>query len=300
MTFKEAAEFWLKVYKISTIKDSTYNESYLGTVDRYLNPILGGKDIDKITPLDIKELYNHYSIIYSQSTMNKMRICLKGIFEVSIANGYCIRNPIVGIKVVSKIESNIKHTYSAPEVKNIYKEADNHKYGIYIRILLELGLRCSELCGLRWSDFDFDNKTVHIQRACTELKGQPYIGKTKNRSSNRVLPVSTELINQLKKAKPEEDNYLLVSRKGGGYEPLRPCAFYESRYKTFFADIGSIATDNFLTPHELRHTCGTLLYEKTGDIYAVSKFLGHANVTITIKIYVHDNPEMLRKALEIN
>lgn len=52
-----------------------------------------------------------------------------------------------------------------------------------------------------------------------------------------------------------------------------------------------------LSPHELRHTCGTLLYARTKNIYAVSKFLGHANINITAKIYVHNDVDTLRESL---
>ena len=42
-------------------------------------------------------------------------------------------------------------------------------------------------------------------------------------------------------------------------------------------------------PLELRHTCGPLLYARTKNIYAASKFLGHANINLTAKIYVHSD-----------
>ena len=53
------------------------------------------------------------------------------------------------------------------------------------------------------------------------------------------------------------------------------------------------------TPHELRHTRGSLLYKATGDIYAVSRFLGHSSVKVTEQIYVHVDAEDIRKQLQI-
>lgn len=52
-----------------------------------------------------------------------------------------------------------------------------------------------------------------------------------------------------------------------------------------------------LNPHELWHTCGTLLYEQIHNIRTVSHFLGHANINIASSIYVHDNVDNLRKSL---
>ena len=70
-------------------------------------------------------------------------------------------------------------------------------------------------------------------------------------------------------------------------------------YNKFFENLYNQLGIPRYSPHCLRHTCGTLLYEKTKDIYAVSKFMGHSNITTTAKIYVHDSAEMLRKSLNI-
>jgi len=98
----------------------------------------------------------------------------------------------------------------------------------------------------------------------------------------------------------KETEYIVESTRTKG-KTLTPTD-YDKRYTTFFNDYKLyIKKPKFkvLTPHGLRHTCGTLLYAKTHDIFAVSKFLGHASAAITAKIYVHDNPEMLRKNLKI-
>ena len=52
-----------------------------------------------------------------------------------------------------------------------------------------------------------------------------------------------------------------------------------------------------LTPHELRHTFGTLLRENDVDIYTIQKVLGHSAITVTSGIYVHNDIEVLRKRL---
>lgn len=55
----------------------------------------------------------------------------------------------------------------------------------------------------------------------------------------------------------------------------------------------------YLTLHELRHTYGTVLRENNVDLYTISKVLGHADVGVTSKIYVHNDIEVLRKALNL-
>lgn len=87
--------------------------------------------------------------------------------------------------------------------------------------------------------------------------------------------------------------------------PVNPKNFTAKRYKTFWhryiATLSKRSKDTFvvLTPHELRHTCGTLMYNRTKNIYAVSKYLGHADVSITAKLYVHNDIDTLRDSLGI-
>ena len=295
ITFERWAEQWLTKYKEPNVKSSTYNESYKRTVDNYLTPYFGKTALADIKPIDITTFFLEQSEKYYYSTLHKMKLCLNGIFETAIENNLCYRNPCRNVSIKSKKESAEKRTYSKEEVEKILKFSDTHKYGIYIRILLELGLRCSELCGLKWGDIDTNAKTVSIKRACTESKGMAVVASPKNKSSERTLPLSTALAERLEAVRGDAEEFILTSRKGKG-KPITPCKFSAHKYKTFFTDYGE--TD-YLTPHELRHTCGTLLYEKTKDIYAVSKYLGHANINITSKLYVHDSPDLLRDSLGI-
>lgn len=343
ITFEEWATKWLLKYKKGNVKESTYKETYERNVNLYLIPYFGRSFLNNIRPIDVQSFFNKYSDIYSQTTLKKFSLCLNAIFETAILNDLCYKNPCKGITVSSKIQKQQKRTYSHQEVEEILSFADNHEYGLYIRILLELGLRCSELCGLKWSDFDLSEKTVKIQRACTSVNHKAHIDRPKSKNSIRTLPVSSILAERVEiemmkmssnnnrrfisKATPHENSwteqayknnplteYIIESTKIKG-KPLSPLDFSVGRYKKFFNDyvgyrkskIGSIEETakipdvefQILTPHELRHTCGTLLYDKTKDIYSVSKYLGHASVDITAKLYVHENAELLRQHLKI-
>lgn len=55
----------------------------------------------------------------------------------------------------------------------------------------------------------------------------------------------------------------------------------------------------YLSLHELRHTYGTVLRENGVDLYTISKVLGHADVGLTAKIYVHNDLNVLRNALKM-
>lgn len=295
--FGDFALKWLEVYKKhSGIRKSTFSESYQRTVDNYLLPKFGNRDINDITPMEIRSYINELGTKYSKSTISKILLCLNQMYEAALENRLCDANPTSNISACSQVKCTKKRTYSLEQVEKIIAFSEAHKYGIYIHILLELGLRCSELCGLQWGDIDFCNQIVHIDRACTSYKGKANVDYTKNESSCRTLPMSSRLAEHLKQYRNDNPKMYVVPSKRNSLNPLTPSSFTKGYYNNFFSDYG---VKERLTPHELRHTCGTLLYAKSHDIYAVSKFMGHSSIAITTKLYVHPDPEMLRSALKI-
>jgi len=286
--FSVMAERWLYNYKEGNVKETTFNSSYRRPVEMHLIPWFKNFYVRDITQGMIQEFFTEKSKTFSESNLQKFRLCLNAIFETAILNDYCTKNPCKQLVIRSKTDKTNKRVYTEQEASAVLARTDEHEFGLYIRILLQMGLRCSELCGLMWEDIDTKNAIMHIRRACVDNNGVPLIDKPKNKTSLRSIPIPSDLNERLKAAKGS--GYLVASKTG---KNISPKSFSAKRYKKFFADTGLPE----LTPHELRHTCGTLLYERTHDIFAVSKFLGHSSIAITTKLYVHDSPENLRSAL---
>lgn len=300
--FDEWANLWLEKYKRGRVKDSTFTETYQRPVKKILIPYFGRASISQIKPIDIQDFLEKQAKIYSESTMKKLQLCLNAIFETAIDNDLCYKNPAKKVSYFIANPTKKRRVYSKEQVKDIIRFASSHPNGLPVWIMLELGLRCSEMLGLRWTDIDFKCKTINICRASTAVAHKAAVAPPKSKSSIRTLPVSSTLLRAFKSQINSNTIYIVESTRVKG-KPLTPTD-YRKRYLKFFKDYTATLSnpDSFiiLTPHELRHTCGTLLYDKTHDIYAVSKYLGHANVDITARLYVHDNPEMLRNSLGID
>lgn len=297
--FEEWAITWLNTYKKGKVKESTYSETYERTINNYLIPHFGECELDKIKPIDVQAFFNDQAKQYSQSTLDKMYLCLKGMFEKAFDNGIVPKNPVKDIEFKSAMKSADKRTYTQEQYDTIISFMQSHPDGHMIRLMLEVGLRCSEFCGLQYGDIDFDTHTLHVQRTCTRIDYKPFIsGDMKNKSSHRDLPISSDLCNQLAEAykRHKKSDYICTGAK----LPVTPEYFSKVKYKNLMTDLATAYPSiPLLTPHELRHTCGTLLYANSKDIYAVSKYLGHASIDITVKIYVHDSTDMLRDHLHI-
>jgi integrase len=277
MPFEKWAEEWLYTYKEPDVKGSTFNSTYYRPVMLHLIPHFKGQALRHITQADIKRYFN-INKERSLSTLQKDLLCLKGIYETAIDNELVEKNPCRNIKIKSAQDKQKKRTYSQDTVDKLC--VVNHKYALIINMLLKLGLRASELCGLKWENVDLINKSVYICNTVTKESGIVYEGKPKTDNSARVLPLDDSLITLLQN---EPKNGLYVINTDGARNT--PEKLY-IKLRTFYAYLG-IPKELRLSPHELRHTCGTLLYKETKDIYHVSKFLGHSDISITSNIYVH-------------
>ena len=297
------AQKWLDVYKYNKVKSTTYKSSYDRPVRLYIVPYFGERLLDDILPVDVQQFISKLEAEKSKSLCDKVLLCLEGIFETARDNELCRNNPCRNIKVTKKNvlkERTVKRVYTQQQVNDILAFAHHHKYGLQMMLLLETGIRISEMLGLFWEDIDVDRKTVAVHRTVTDDNGQTIISEImKSDTSNRVLPITDQLANAVSERRGNNVGFITRSTKPP-YKVLNNKAFTQKRYRTFFEDYRNhIGNPSFpiLTPHELRHTCGTLLYEKTHDIYAVSKFLGHASIDITVKYYMHSDVEQLRDSL---
>lgn len=297
ITFKEWANIWLENYKRGTVKGNTFKQTYQDVFRIHLFPKFGDMALDELTKKDVSEYLNSLSSKYSKSVLQKIRICILGMYSTAIEEGLCNINPAKNVKVKSLVEKKNKHIYSPQESKMLFEYAAHHPYGLGICIMLESGLRCSEMLGLKWDDIDFHNRYLNVKRSSVTINCKAFVSTPKSVTSIRILPISAELCEVLKLEYFKKTSEFIVPRPSG--KPYCPVDYLRYRYNPFMRDATADLGIPRLTSHELRHTRGTILYTASGDIYAVSKYLGHASVETTAKYYVHTSPEVLRKRLGI-
>ena len=285
--FKDWATKWLWDYKQPTVKANTFEYTYRSIVENHLIPYFHRFKLKDITNSMVQEYFNANQKM-SASHLSKVHLCLTQIYNVAMANRLVDFSPVVALNIKSTQKPAKKQTYTSEEIEQIKKEAHTHRFGLYVLVLLYMGLRVSELCGLKWEDIDLKNKTMSIKRACTDLNGMAVISPPKNAKSMRTIPIPNELVKVLEKHRSR--GYLVISQTG---KNITPRTFTRKRYNVFFEE----SNIRLLSPHQMRHTCGTVLYEKCHDIFAVQSFLGHTNAVVTSNIYVHSNAQDLRKQL---
>lgn len=321
--FGQWAASWLQSIK-GTVKDNTYNLTYLNSVNNHLIPYFGKMNLSDIKQIDIQIFFNKKSSTLSHETQKKLRMCLSSIFESAVDNELIYRNPCRNIKLVGK-KSGEKNIYTQHQVNMIMDYAKTHRYGLEIIMLLTYGLRRGELLGIRWEDVDLENKVLHIRHAVTDVqdpetrKMKIVVDDPKTAFSVRDLPLTDEIaamiINKSKvivvgknehKKKPGHEvqtEFVFHNRMGKVFSPR---TWSRRHYDVFMSEMHKhfISQDPpvdipILNPHELRHTRTSLWVNEDKNLYAVAVALGWNDLKMLRERYAHPNIESSRKALDL-
>ena len=286
VSFEKWALKWLETYKHGNVKEATYITSYENPVKLHLIPYLGPLPLTAIKPLDIRECLNKQNFL-SASVLSKMKMCLDGIFESAIDNDLCFKNPTKNETYTSTRKKNEKKVYSDDQIAFVENAA------LLVRpevvLLLNTGLRRGELLGLKWSDIDFDQHTLSVNRSIADTDQGPQESPPKW-DSYRTIPLCSTAITLLANLQ-RDSNYIFPLQSGAPQSPNS----WSQKLKRFMQ---KLPTDiPRLTAHELRHTYGTYLRRHGVDIYTIQKILGHRDIKMTSEIYVHNEVNVLKEAL---
>ena len=175
-------------------------------------------------------------------------------------------------------------------------EQESIKYETYFKLVIATGMRRGECCGLKWSDIDWQERSIHIQRNVVKVTGEDIIIKdTKTSSGDRYVYFSAEMESLLREYRREceweteahderslsEDDY--VFRRHGQPLPMTPTTF-TWRFKLILKKHG---LPEKLNVHSLRHTNASLLIANGTDVATVAGLLGHSQPSTTLDIYTH-------------
>ena len=263
--------------------------------------------LDQITAVDLEE-YEEYLKVYQagdktetngERGLKRKMSSLRSFYAYYFKREMIHTNPTVLVDV-PKIHQKSIIRLEADEVallldyiehggdeltgqKKVYYEKTKDRDLALVTLLLGTGVRVSECVGLDIEDVDFKNNGIKVTR-----KG----------GNEMVVYFGPEVEKALK-------NYLEVRKNIIPVEGHEHALFYSTQRKR----IGVQAVENLvkkyarqvtttkkITPHKLRSTYGTALYQETGDIYLVADVLGHMDVNTTKKHYAALDDSRRRQA----
>ena len=299
-TFADYAKRWIDTIVPASCTHATYT-SYEGILRNHILPCFGENDISKITRLQVKEfLMKKYRDGYTQSTVTHIKNVFGGIFGIAIDDEVITVNPahnlgrLYGKKRLGE-KSNINF-FSKEELSLLLKTFQEH-YSRYYPMALTLartGMRLGEAIGLQWSDIDFDNRLVTVQRNLTKGKLEtPKSGKF------RQVDMSIQLSETLWRLKRERERemgnkmpkWIFLSESGN---PVN-----ETHWRRrFFNPALELAELKRIRTHDLRHTFASLLLQDGVSMVYVKEQLGHSSIKVTVDIYGHLVPGSNKEAVD--
>lgn len=275
-----------------------------GVLKNNIEPFFKDIKLTDVTPSVLQAFANY---IYKNHTNQSSKTRLA--FVIAVLNeAYRLReirsNPTMFIKKPkSSVEDvRIPKVYSKEEVRNVIDKLEGVSIEIPILLMLTLGLRCGEACGLRWEDVDFENNTISIKKTLAYVNKAGFVYKEpKTKGSIRTISAPVELMLKLKKLKVIYNKLKLenvIDHNLGNLVclntkllPYSQQLLIQNWYK--FLDNNNIRR---IRLHDLRHTHATMLILAGTDMKTVSDRLGHTDIKITLNVYSHVLEEMDRKA----
>ena len=306
MTLGEWLDQWLDERMVGTVRGHTL-EGYRRDINNHIRPYLGQKQLTKITPADLKNLYavllergritkgqsNHPGL--SPATVHGIHTILHHALKTAEAEGLLPSNPASQVtppKASNKLKRILNNEQLDTLMASIRRDDLWHDF-FYTE--LTTGLRRGELCGLKWEDFDSEAGTLKICRTVITQKGGNLVaGDTKTYAGKRtiLLPHSTVQLLEVRKHSALTEwifpDLLHLER------PINPGTAYR-RLKKILADAG-LPSIRF---HDLRHTFATHALAGGVDAKTLSGILGHTKASFTLDTYAHVTGDMQRHAAKV-
>lgn len=280
---------WIENKKLA-VKDGTLYK-YENNYNKYIK-----KNIGDMILVDVRHIHcqNIVSKLgnegYSKSLIDNVIVTLHNMFDYAIINEIIQNNPCTKIINNGKIAEN-KKPLTDEEKEKFFENCKGNTYEYCFMFTILTGVRSSELAGLKWSDIDYDNNYIHINRQVyySRKKKMLITDKPKTKTSVREIPITNYIIEILKLQKEKNKNIKVAEPKWNDNIFLNSlgCPIRNSCLNSNIRSICKKANIREFGIHLLRHTFATTCYENQMSEKSLQMILGHKNIMTTLNMYVH-------------
>ena len=252
----------------------------------------------------------------SYSSVKKAKEDLNNFFNFCIRKKWILENPMLDVHIDMNAlpEAKKLEGFDEDEVVRIIEIAlERHgngelkyKCGYAFPIMIETGLRTGEMLGLRWENvnlmekyIDIKETIIYAKKRSTDSNSRVQINQksAKTQTSIRRIPLTDKAVEYFEAQKKHRyfgEEYFVFNID----DPNRIFAINPSNLRRAFDKILKKAGLPHKGLHSLRHTFAThTLNKNNGDIFVVSRLLGHSSVQTT-ELYLDTQYNKLKQAIE--
>lgn len=291
-TFENVALLWLESYQ-TTVKPTTYQntKSYLDILIKdYFNNIL----IENLTVLRLQKITIELSKRYLNYTIHLSVI--NRVLKYAVLLDIIKANPLDKVIRPKQQEKREKKKFFTKKELTVFLDLAK-KYASPVLFvawwtLAYTGLRRGELLALEWSDIDFENRTLRVERTLVRISGQLSTQSPKTKKSRRMITLDPRTIEILKNWRLKQKKILfkngagkselVFSNSSGGY-------LMESRLRDDLRKFLRKHGLPIITVHGFRHTHASILFEAGIEAKQIADRLGHSRIQTTLDMYTHIN-----------
>lgn len=304
-------ETWLPL-QVRSGNDKPTTVAFYQHMANTITNYFDGAVLQEISPVDIQKYLTYLRTTYksklgkplSAKTLRHQYSTLNLIFSYAEKHEIIAKNPIRKVDI-PKREKKPVDALTREQAKRFFNLLSDSPldFRCMLHLLITTGIRRGECIGLRWKDINETAITIKIERNVSYTPESGIVISTpKTSSSIRTIPLMSStllLLQQLKQqVKTENPNVLLneafiFPSEKDLFEPRDPNAV--TRRVKRFMKLNGLPD---LSPHDLRHSCATLLLAQGADIKSVQDILGHADASTTLNFYVRSDLNQMKAATD--
>lgn len=305
---KDSVGSWMKRWRTTSLVASdrkpTTKALYDGLSCKHLEEgDFAATRLDRLRPTDIEALIVALrKKKLADSTVRSIYTVLRAGLDGAVRDGLLAANPATKVPR-PRVDRDEAKSIGPDQVAQLLQEARSSRYYVGVLIMAHTGLRRGEAAALRWTDIDFTKRELNVTHTLARIDGELSLSKPKTKRSRRRVPLSDDLVTELKATrKRQAEEQLRAGSAWAGHQDMVMTTelgtMVDPRNLLRVVQVAAKAADlEGVGAHTLRHSAATTWLEAGVHVKAVADLLGHGSIAVTGDLYGHTTDDAARSAV---